>query len=166
MKTLLISIAALLLFMSGSTGAEPPADRGGKPETGQPGQGKPDQDTPGQNKPDQAKADKGKPDKIKPDQDPEVDHGLVRGGISVGTARELAREFQVTGQKPLPPGIRMNLERGKPMPPGIARTRLPEGLLGRLPAHPGYRWESVGTDLVLVQDGTGVVSEVLADVFD
>ena len=89
----------------------------------------------------------------------------VSVGISLGEARELAVEHGLTGYKPLPPGIRKNLERGKPMPPGIAKTRMPQAFLAQLPRHDGYEWRWSGSDLVLVAVGTLIVAHVLVDVF-
>jgi hypothetical protein len=86
-------------------------------------------------------------------------------GISSGEARELAVEHGLTGYKPLPPGIRKNLESGKPMPPGIANTRLPEAYLAQLPRYQGYEWRWSGTDLVLVVKDTHFVAHILVDVF-
>jgi hypothetical protein len=137
MKTLLLCVALLLLAI-GPVQADPP-DNKGKPDKGQQNKGK---------------------------DDAQVDIDLVFGGIDRATARDLAREFGITGLKPIPPGIRKNLARGKPMPPGIARTRLPEGYIGRLPVHEGYRWDAVGSDLLLVQVASGLVADVLNDVFD
>lgn len=93
--------------------------------------------------------------------------GLITAGISVAAARDLFRGAGgVPGSyKPLPPGIRKNLARGKPIPPGIAKTRLPGGYTGRLPQYPGYEWLGAGLDLLLVQTASGVVADVLFDVF-
>lgn len=93
------------------------------------------------------------------------DRGYVTAGISVGDARLLAAQYNLTGQKRLPPGIRKNLARGKPLPPGIAKRYLPEPFVTRLPRHSGYEWRQAGTDLVLVISGTMVVSDVLPGVF-
>lgn len=92
---------------------------------------------------------------------------LVTAGISASVARQLAIDSGVTmsGYKPLPPGIQKNLARGKPLPPGIAKKAAPSGMIPRLPKHPGYEWQMAGTDLVLVQVGTSIVSDVLKDVF-
>ena len=92
---------------------------------------------------------------------------LVAAGISAATARQYAHEARLDmgGYKSLPPGIQKNLARGKPLPPGIAKKMAPNGLLSRLPHHPGYDWQVAGTDLILVQAGTAVVAEVLKDVF-
>ena len=94
------------------------------------------------------------------------DHGYVTAGISVGDARLLAAQYNLTGQKGLPPGIQKNLARGKPLPPGIAKRYLPQPLVARLPQHNGYEWRQAGTDLVLVISGSMVVSDVLPGVFN
>lgn len=92
---------------------------------------------------------------------------LVTAGISAQIARQYALDAGVKsgGYKPLPPGIRKNLARGKPLPPGIAKKAAPSSMLGQLPGHPGYEWQMAGTDLVLVQIGTAIVADVLKDVF-
>ena len=64
----------------------------------------------------------------------------------------------------LPPGIAKNLARGKPLPPGIAKRYLPHGLLGQLPARPGYEWIAVDQDIVLVVAATAVIVDVLKNV--
>lgn len=94
------------------------------------------------------------------------DHGYISAGISVGDARVLAAQHNLSGGKPLPPGIQKNLARGKPLPPGIAKTRLPQPFVAQLPQHPGYLWQQAGTDLVLVVSGSFVVQDVLDGVFD
>ena len=94
------------------------------------------------------------------------DHGFVSAGISFGEARDLAVKHEMTGQKPLPPGIRKNLARGKPMPPGIAKTRMPGGFVDQLPRHEGYEWRQAGGDLLLVASASLVISDILEDVFD
>lgn len=119
--------------------------------------------------------DKGKPDKAKNEKKvAHEDHGdsldviaVVSAGIrlSYGDARQYAVESDLTGYKPLPPGIRKNLARGKPMPPGIAKTRMPYSFLNRLPAHEGYEWQIAGSDLALVFQADMSISGVLRDVF-
>jgi len=90
---------------------------------------------------------------------------LVSAGIPVVDARRYAVESGGTGYKPLPPGIRRNLARGKALPPGIAKKYAPAPMLRHLPVHPGYEWRAVGTDLVLVAIATAVVADILIDVF-
>ena len=91
---------------------------------------------------------------------------LIEASIRFGDARRLAEAAGATGYKPLPPGIRKNLARGKPLPPGIAKDRAPGTMLRDLPRHEGYEWRVAGTDLLLVQLGTSIVADVLVDVFD
>ncbi|WP_422677689.1 anti-virulence regulator CigR family protein [Billgrantia campisalis] len=62
----------------------------------------------------------------------------------------------------LPPGIRMNLERGKPLPPGIAK-RFDDRLYRELPRYDGYEWRRVGPDVVLVELANEIVYAVLRD---
>jgi len=119
--------------------------------------------------------DKGKPDKAKNEKTVDhKDHGdsldviaVASAGIhlSYGDARRYAVDSNLTGYKPLPPGIRKNLARGKPMPPGIAKTRMPSSYLKRLPAHDGYEWRIAGSDLALVFEADMSISGVLKDVF-
>lgn len=70
------------------------------------------------------------------------------------------------GAKPLPPGIAKNLARGKPLPPGIAKQRVSGPLLDHLPHVDGHDWLQVGTELVLVAIATGIVVEIIDEVFD
>jgi hypothetical protein len=66
--------------------------------------------------------------------------------------------------KPLPPGIRTRLARGKPLPPGIARTRVPDGLKSLLRVPAGYEIVEVGLDVLLVEVATDIIHDVLMDV--
>lgn len=91
---------------------------------------------------------------------------MVTAGISLTDARDLATHHDLTGSKPLPPGIRKNLARGKPMPPGIQKTRMPDSFISQLPRHTGYEWQQAGSDLVLVVTGSLIISDVLKGVFD
>lgn len=63
----------------------------------------------------------------------------------------------------LPPGIRMNLERGKPLPPGIARN-FDARVRRDLPYYEGYEWRRVGTDAVLVDLTNDIIHEVIHDI--
>ncbi len=66
--------------------------------------------------------------------------------------------------KGLPPGIAMNLERGKPLPPGIAKRDLPQDLNYSLPdRHDGYERTIVGNDMVLVDIDTGIIADIIVD---
>jgi Ni/Co efflux regulator RcnB len=129
----------------------------------------------GSHSPNLAAKDKGKPDKAgnsqKHDKDDDFDvdidvSGMITAGISIGDARQVAQRYQLTGAKPLPPGIRKNLARGKPLPPGIAKKSMPVAFINELPHHDGYEWHQAGSDLVLVASASLVVSDVLKGVFD
>jgi len=74
----------------------------------------------------------------------------------------LLRQYDAPRAEPLPPGIQRRLERGKPLPPGIAK-RFDEPLARELPRYPGYEWERVGADVVLIEAATRVVVDVLVD---
>lgn len=73
-------------------------------------------------------------------------------------------EHRPEGERPLPPGIRKNLARGKPLPPGIAKKTLAPELVALLPPRSGYEVVRVGWDVVLVEVATGIVRDVLMDV--
>ncbi|EHA16778.1 anti-virulence regulator CigR family protein [Halomonas sp. HAL1] len=77
--------------------------------------------------------------------------------------RQLLRQHDAPRAESLPPGIQRNLERGKPLPPGIAK-RFDGRLASQLPQYPGYEWERVGADVVLIEAATRVVVDVLVDV--
>ena len=64
----------------------------------------------------------------------------------------------------LPPGIAKNYARGKPLPPGIAKKALPDGLRSRLRQRDGYSPWIIGDDVALIEEGTGLVVDVIADV--
>ncbi|MFY3136817.1 anti-virulence regulator CigR family protein [Achromobacter xylosoxidans] len=100
------------------------------------------------------------------DADTNVSVTLTTAGISISTARGYAVQAGATGYGSLPPGIRKNLARGKPLPPGIAKKMVPGPMLARLPVHPGYEWRVAGNDLILIAIATGIVADVLANVFD
>lgn len=63
----------------------------------------------------------------------------------------------------LPPGIRMNLARGKSLPPGIAK-RFDDRLVQELPRYSGYEWRRVGSDAVLVDATNEIIHQVLTDI--
>ena len=102
--------------------------------------------------------DKGHDDRHQP--------SLRHAGISARDARKWKKQYKVGGYKPLPPGIRKNLARGKPVPPGIAMTRLPDGYVRHLPRYEGYEWRGYGTDLVLVHVLSNKIADVILDALD
>ena len=80
----------------------------------------------------------------------------------LGTNRDLVN----TGARPLPPGIRKNLARGKALPPGIAMKHPNAGLALALPRILGHEWREIGTDLVLISAGTQIVAQIIRDILN
>ena len=75
----------------------------------------------------------------------------VTAGISFGDARQLATNYNLTGSKPLPPGI--------------AKQVLPSGLVTLLPAPPrGFERIEVAGKVLLVEIATQVIHDVLEDI--
>lgn len=65
----------------------------------------------------------------------------------------------------LPPGLEKHIEKNGTLPPGLAKRDLPPDLVSRLPAlKPGTKRHIVGNDVVLVQEATGLVLDVLENV--
>lgn len=87
--------------------------------------------------------------------------------ITSDEARIIRDYFRLKPYAPqaLPPGIAKNLARGKPLPPGIAKKALPVDLVYRLPHRDGYELVIVGSDIVRVAVATGIIIDVLKDVF-
>ena len=63
----------------------------------------------------------------------------------------------------LPPGIAKNLARGKPLPPGIEKVFLPSDLAAQLPVRNGYDYLVAGKDVVLINQTTGIVDDILVN---
>ncbi len=68
-------------------------------------------------------------------------------------------------RKRLPPGLQKHLEKFGTLPPGLAKRDLPPDLLSTLPPpHAGTIRQIVGSDVVLLQEGTNIVLDVLENV--
>lgn len=76
--------------------------------------------------------------------------------------RRLLHQYNAPRVESLPPGIQRNLARGKPLPPGIAK-RFDGRVASQLPNYPGYEWERVGADVVLIEAATRIVVDVITD---
>ena len=69
------------------------------------------------------------------------------------------------GNKGLPPGIAMKLERGGTLPPGIAKRDLPANLASKLPNRTdGAVRQIIGDDVVLIERGTNLILDIIRDV--
>lgn len=65
----------------------------------------------------------------------------------------------------LPPGLASQLEREGTLPPGLAKRDLPADLVARLPPPaPGHQRVIVDDDVVLIDQATGIILDILADV--
>lgn len=67
--------------------------------------------------------------------------------------------------KPIPPGIKKKLARGGTLPPGIAKTRMPDSLLSRLPRRDGQELLFIDRDVYLIQKSTELILDVMENVF-
>ncbi|AHE99057.1 anti-virulence regulator CigR family protein [Thioalkalivibrio paradoxus] len=87
-----------------------------------------------------------------------------RPDIHHDAIRQIFGRHQTAQAAALPPGIRMNLARGKPLPPGLAK-RVGDPLARDLPSYPGYHWYLAGNDALLVDAYTRVIVDVIDRVF-
>lgn len=68
-------------------------------------------------------------------------------------------------RKHLPPGLQKHLEKFGTLPPGLAKRDLPPDLLSTLPPpHAGTIRQIVGSDVVLLQEGTNIILDILEGV--
>jgi len=63
----------------------------------------------------------------------------------------------------LPPGLAKQLEERGALPPGLQARALPRDLLDRLPHRKGTKRVIVDNDIVLIEEGTKIVLDVLGD---
>lgn len=79
------------------------------------------------------------------------------------TFRDYFVTHKIAAQK-LPPGIAMNVQRGKPLPPGIAKRALPQDLVVLVPRPaPNVTYYIVGDRVVALR--AGIVIDVMIDIF-
>jgi hypothetical protein len=169
-KNIVALILTALFAVQPSMGA-PPEGKGRPVGSGQ-SKGRPAKVEQARGKPDKAGQAKGKADMVGKDKRQETHGPKAKGpapsaSASVGfsDARRLAITYDYIGYQPLPPGIRKQLVRGKPLPPGIAKKAVPPPMIAQLPFHAGYEWRIYGSDLVLVALATGIIADVMRDVF-
>ena len=95
----------------------------------------------------------------------DTERSILRGVLD-GLSRDRAGRdgaapgIRGRGAGGLPPGIAMNLERGKPLPPGIAR-QLPADVRARLPHRSQYDIVLVEDDAYLIGRATGMIVDIL-----
>ena len=97
--------------------------------------------------------------------------GIGGGNVFGSLERDLIRNFlgSPTGRKfkgrykGLPPGLAKQLRRNGTLPPGLRRNYLPPGLSSRLPGlPPGQARVLVGNDVLLIQQATGLILDILS----
>lgn len=67
----------------------------------------------------------------------------------------------------LPPGLQKQLRKTGHLPPGLEKRRMPSDLEARLPAYYGpHERHVVGNDLILLDPKTGVILDVMQEIFD
>lgn len=89
----------------------------------------------------------------------EDDHNKTKGKGHKGLPPGLAKKDR------LPPGLEMQLERNGRLPPGLEKRELPEDLLKRLPpVAKGTRRIIAGNDILLVDETTDLILDVIRDV--
>lgn len=82
-----------------------------------------------------------------------------------GKVKEKGLPPGLAKREQLPPGLQRHLERHGKLPPGLEKKRLPGDLNKRLsPVPKGYKRLIVGRDVVLVDERTQVIADILADV--
>ena len=86
---------------------------------------------------------------------------IVFSEIEKRLIRDYYRQHPPGQVKPLPPGIQRKIARGGAVPPGIAKRYLPGELEGRLPVRAGYERRVVGRDVLLVEQATGLILDIL-----
>jgi len=106
--------------------------------------------------------------------------GNTGGGSAGGGGASVSLSFSTTDQtrirsyyaarpnlrpQPLPPGIQRRLARGKPLPPGIAKRFAPPELVAQIGVRPGFQLLVVGSSLVLLHASTGMVQDIMVNVF-
>ena len=88
---------------------------------------------------------------------------VVFGDRDRVTFRDYFVAHKIAPQK-LPPGIAMNVARGKPLPPGIAKRSVPADLVVLLPRRePNVTFYIVGDRVVALR--AGIVIDVMIDIF-
>lgn len=115
---------------------------------------------------------KGKSKKGKKVADDDDDRSGKRGEVLSDDEKSTIRDYFDEGRAPseyrkakaLPPGIALKLSRGGTLPPGIAKRDLPDDLATTLPTRLGEKYLAVGEDVVLVDEASNVIVDVMRGV--
>ena len=90
----------------------------------------------------------------------QVEKNIIRNFFGAqGGKKFKAKKFK---HKRLPPGLAKHYRRHGTLPPGLRRNYLPSGLSSRLPGlPPGQARVLVGNDVLLIQQTTGLILDIL-----
>ncbi len=83
-----------------------------------------------------------------------------------GTKKDKGKKYKNKGKSgELPPGLAKHIEKYGTLPPGLAKKELPPGLAKRLgSSRSGLERLIVGDDVVLVEEATGIVYDIIKDI--
>ncbi len=90
----------------------------------------------------------------------QVERNIIRNFFGAQGGRKFkGKKFK---HKSLPPGLAKHIRRHGTLPPGLRRNYLPPGLSSRLPGlPPGQARVLVGNDVLLIQQATGLILDIL-----
>jgi Ni/Co efflux regulator RcnB len=93
--------------------------------------------------------------------------GASRGGPpqDFGPVRQVIQNNRDAFRPGNPPPANIRVVKGQPLPRGYG-ARMDARALQHLPRYEGYEWRRLGTDVVLIAIGTGIVYEVLQGVLN
>lgn len=164
LRTAALSAAAVVLALAAPALAAPPEGKG-KPDHA----GKPDRDDRHGGKP-----DKGDHPQARGASTPGLDDVVTATVLGEIERRLIGDYFRATPtaalppglarQNKLPPGIARQIQRGQRLPDDIVLVPLPDDLLHRLPPYRGAQPVVVGGDVVLIQEGTRLILDILENV--
>ncbi len=159
-KNLILSVGALLIACAPLVQAAP-GGPGGADEQRHGRQEQPHQRQGGPDRPDHDKRGPGNRGPGNPGG------GIARGGPpqDFGPVRQTIQDHRDVFRPGNPPPASIRAIKGQPLPRGYG-ARLDGPALKHLPRYEGYEWRRMGTDVVLIAIGTGIVYEVLQGVLN
>ncbi|SDX52932.1 Nickel/cobalt transporter regulator [Pseudomonas syringae] len=162
---IITGLGILMISASPLLHAAPPDQRGDGPDDNRGGQQQGPQNNGGHN---ERGTDRG-PGNDKGNGPSKPAHQDNRGGNrppqDFGEVRQTFQQHRdVIGRgQPLPPGV--HIAKGQPLPRGYGK-RLDSRSLQYLPRYDGYEWRRLGTDVVLIAVGSGIVYAILDGVLN
>ncbi|HYC05830.1 MAG TPA: anti-virulence regulator CigR family protein [Azospirillaceae bacterium] len=164
-KIATLTLSALLATAVTLPAHAKPEGKGEQGGQGQGGKGNADKGGAGKGGPEKAGGNKGGGNARGGGNPQELLQAGATAALVSGLLGQEAPRVLSVGAKPLPPGIRKNLARGKALPPGLAREPVPAPVLATLPRVDGHEWVRIGTELVLIGVASLVIAQVIEGVF-